>query len=76
MNERPSRQERKEYRAAETRIRESILLKDVLPNHTYPGRDEDLTTIRRYHGRYGIPELGLWARARRLLGGGARKGAR
>ena len=64
---RPSRQERREYRAAEDRVRESILLRDVLPNHTYPRRDEDLATIKAYHDRYGVPDVGLWARARRLL---------
>ena len=66
---RPSRQERREYREAENRIRESILLRDVLPNHTYPRHAEDLETIRNYHSRYGIPALGLWARAKRLMGG-------
>ena len=66
---RPSRQERREYREAENRIRESILLRDVLQGHTYPRRDEDLQTIKEYHNRYGIPELGLWARAKKLLGG-------
>ena len=66
---RPTREERREYRAAEGRIKESILLKDVLPNHSYPGRDEDFATIRRYHSRYGVPELGLWARAKKLLRG-------
>ena len=66
---RPSRRERREYRAAEDRIRESILLRDVLPNHTYPRRDEDLEVIHAYHSKYGIPELGLWARAKRLLEG-------
>ena len=66
---RPTREERREYRAAEGRIKESILLKDVLPGHSYPGRDEDFATIRRYHSRYGVPELGLWARAKKLLRG-------
>ena len=66
---RPSRQERREYREAENRIRQSILLRDALPDHTYPGRDEDLQTIHNYHSRYGIPELGLWARAKKLLRG-------
>jgi hypothetical protein len=66
---RPSREERREYRAAENRIKESILLRDILPGHRYPGREEDLQTIRRYHGLYGIPDIGLWARAKKLLGG-------
>jgi hypothetical protein len=65
----PSRAERRAYRAAENRLRESILVRDVLPNHTYPRHAEDLETIRSYHSEYGIPDLGLWARARRLMGG-------
>ena len=69
VSKRPSRQERREYRAAEGRIKESILLRDVLPNHSYPGRGEDFATIRRYHSRYGIPTIGLWARAKKLLRG-------
>ena len=56
---RPTGQERRAYRSAEARIRESILLRDVLPGHTYPGREEDLRTIKEYHGRYGIPSVGL-----------------
>lgn len=66
---RPSRQERRAYREAENRLRESILLRDVLPGHTYPLYDEDCETIRTYHNRYGVPEIGLWARARKLLSG-------
>ncbi len=66
---RPTGQEREAYRAAEARIKESILLRDILPSHTYPGRGEDLATIKEYHSRYGIPELGLWARAKKLLRG-------
>ena len=66
---RPSRQERRAYREAENRMRESILLRDVLPDHNYPGRDEDLQTIHSYHSRFGIPPLDLWARAKKILGG-------
>ena len=66
---RPTRTERGAYREAENRIRESILLRDVLPNHTYPRHAEDLETIRSYHSKHGIPDVGLWARARRLMGG-------
>jgi hypothetical protein len=68
---RSSATERREYRAAENRIKESILLRDILPGHRYPGREEDLRTIRNYHSKYGIPDIGLWARAKKLLGGGA-----
>jgi hypothetical protein len=67
---RPSREERKEYRAAENRIRESILLRDILPGQSYPGREEDLQTIHAYHSKFGVPELGLWSRVQRLMGGG------
>ena len=66
---RPTRAERRAYRGAENRIRESILLRGALPNHTYPRHAEDLETIRTYHSKYGIPNVGLWARARRLVGG-------
>jgi hypothetical protein len=66
---RPTRAERRAYCAAENRLRESIELREALPNHTYPRYAEDLETIRNYHSKYGIPDLGLWARARRLIGG-------
>jgi hypothetical protein len=69
VSPRPSRQERKAYRAAENRIKESILLRDILPQHRYPQYEEDRETIRSYHRRYGVPALGLFARARRLLEG-------
>jgi hypothetical protein len=65
---RPTRAERREYRRAEARIRESILLRDILPDHTYPHRDEDLQLIHDYHSAYGIPEVGLWDRAKKLVG--------
>ena len=64
---RPTRAERRAYRAAENRLRESILVRDVLPNHTYPRHAEDLETIHRYHSRFGIPEVGLFERVRRLM---------
>ncbi len=66
---RPTRAERRAYRAAENRLKESIAVRAALPDHTYPGRDEDLETIRNYHSKYGIPDIGLWARAKRLIGG-------
>lgn len=53
---------RKEYKAAEARIRESIKLQaDGLP-HTYPGRKQDLDTMREYHAVHGWPHLSLWDR--------------
>ncbi len=64
---RPTRAERRAYRAAENRLRESILVRDVLPNHTYPRHRKDLETINRYHSRYGIPDVGLFERVRRLM---------
>jgi hypothetical protein len=69
VGSRPTRVERRAYREAENRLRESILLRDVLPNHTYPRRAEDLQTIRNYHSKDGVPDVGLWARAKRLIGG-------
>ena len=70
---RPSRQERREYRTAENRLQESILLRDVLPGHRYPLYEEDLATLKRYHSKYGIPSVGLWARAKKLLSAGVKK---
>jgi hypothetical protein len=67
---RPSAQEKRAYRAAENRIRESIVLREVLPGHSYPGREEDLELMRSYHQRYGMPDLGLMQRVRRLVGRG------
>ena len=65
---RPSRQERREYREAENRLKESILLRDLLPQHRYPLYEEDLETLRRYHSKYGVPGVGLMARVKKLLG--------
>ena len=64
---RPTGQEKRAYRSAQARIKESIALRDLLPGHTYPGRESDLELMRRYHEQYGVPEMGLWARVRRLL---------
>lgn len=62
----------REYREAEGRLKESIKLRrGGLSYHDYPGRDEDLRTMRRHHERMGEvpPERGLAARWRRLVGG-------
>jgi len=67
---RPSSEERRAYRAAENRLKESILLRDVMPEHRYPRHQEDLETMRRYHRAYGMPDVGLMARLKRLVGGG------
>ena len=64
---RPTRAERRVYRAAENRLKESIAVRDALPSHTYPRHAEDLEVIRNYHSKYGIPDIGLWARAKRLM---------
>ena len=61
---------RREYQAAEGRLKESInLRRSGLPNHTYPGRDEDLQTMRSHHEAAGEipPERGLSAWWRRLV---------
>ena len=53
----------REYDRAEARVRESIALRcEGFGGHTYPGRDEDLETIRAYHGAHGIPPSGFFAR--------------
>ncbi len=65
----------KEYRKAESRIRESIKLRRAgLHDHNYPRRGEDLETMRRHHEQHGIPPAGLWARVKRWIGGGASVG--
>ena len=64
---RPTGEERRAYRSAEGRVKESILLRDLLPGHTYPRHGEDLELMRRYHEQYGVPTMGLWSRVRRLL---------
>ncbi len=51
------------YREAEARLRQSLALRvGGLPRHTYPGRDEDLETMRRYHAERGVPPAGFFAR--------------
>ena len=52
---RPSVEEKRAYRVAEDRLRESITLRDMLPGHTYPERAEDLRIMRRFHAEHGIP---------------------
>ncbi len=66
---------RKEYSRAEGRIRESVILRRAGLDHTYPGRDEDLDTMRRHHERLGEipPEYGFFAWWRRFVGGRGRK---
>lgn len=58
------------YRKAEGRLRESIKCRaGGIWNHTYPGREEDLKTLRLYHAEHGIPERGLLAGCRRIWEG-------
>ena len=50
---------------AEGRLKESLWLRcNGLPLHDYPGRQDDLRTIRAYHAAHGIPPQGsvrrLW----------------
>jgi hypothetical protein len=52
-----------EYDRAEARIEESIALRcEGFRDHTYPGRDEDLATIRAYIAQHGLPPSGFFAR--------------
>jgi len=62
---------RRESARAEGRIRESIDLRGAGLDHTYPGRDEDLETMRRHHELLGEipPERGFFAWWRRFVGG-------
>lgn len=54
---------RREYRAAEERIKESVALRRAgFPNHTYPTRRQDLETMLEYHDEHGMPQATLWGR--------------
>lgn len=59
----------KEYKRAESRLKESIKLRRDGYPHDYPRRGEDLETMRHHHAEHGIPPAGFWPRLRRLLGG-------
>jgi len=62
---------RREYAKAEGRIRESVILRRAGLDHTYPGREEDLDTMRKHHEILGEipPERGFYAWWRRIVGG-------
>jgi hypothetical protein len=62
---------RRDYARAESRIRESVILRRAGVDHTYPGRADDLQTMRRCHEQLGEvpPESGLYAWWRRVVGG-------
>ncbi len=48
-----------EFRAAERRLRESLWIRELVPFHTYPQREEDMFTISRFTDTYGLPPLSL-----------------
>ncbi len=61
---------RREYARAEQRLKRSIALRcEGLP-HEYPGRGDDLDTLRRHHEKLGEipPETGLYSWWRRFFG--------
>ncbi len=62
---------RREYAKAEGRIRESVILRRAGLDHTYPGREEDLDTMRKHHEILGEipPERGFFKWWRRIVGG-------
>jgi hypothetical protein len=62
---------RREYAKAESRIKESIILRSAGLDHTYPGRDEDLDLMRRHHELIGEipPERGFYSWWRKFVGG-------
>jgi hypothetical protein len=52
-----------DYNRAEGRLKESIWLRcNGIPTHDYPGRKDDLATIRAYHSAHGIPPAGFFER--------------
>jgi hypothetical protein len=61
---------RKEYSRAEGRLKRSIALRREGLPHEYPGRADDLQTLRAHHQRLGEipPETGLYAWWRRFFG--------
>jgi hypothetical protein len=61
---------RRDYARAESRIRESVILRRAGLDHTYPGREADLDTMRRHHEQLGEipPERGFYAWWRRFFG--------
>ncbi len=65
---------RREYARAESRIRESVILRRAGLDHTYPGREADLDTMRKHHEILGEipPERGFFKWWRRIVGGRGR----
>jgi hypothetical protein len=63
----------RQYNQAEARLKESVLLRvHGIPTHHYPGRQDDLETIQRFHYHYGIPLMGTIKRLWRWLSLGLR----
>jgi hypothetical protein len=64
---------RKEYGQAEQRLKRSIASRRAGLPHNYPGRADDLDTMRAHHSKLGEipPERGFYAWWRRWVGGRA-----
>jgi len=60
----------KEFKAAEARLKESVIVCSDLPDHTYPKKVENLRTIKRFVDYFGLPPEGGRGFLRWLLGGG------
>jgi hypothetical protein len=61
----------RDYARAEGRLKESIWIRCTgLPQHDYPGRGEDLATIRNFHAAHGVPPAGFFRRLGWWLRGG------
>jgi len=67
---------RREYSRAEQRLKRSIALRREGLPHEYPGRDDDLSTMKAHHARLGEipPESGLYGWWRRHFGRRGREG--
>jgi hypothetical protein len=64
---------RRQYAQAESRIRESVILRRAGLDHTYAGRAEDLEIMRVHHERLGQipPYKNFFSWWRRFFGRGA-----
>ncbi len=65
---------RRQYARAEGRIRESVILRHAGLPHDYPGRADDLDTMKAHHSKLGEipPSSGLYSWWRRFFGRGGR----
>jgi len=68
---------RKQYGKAEQRLKRSIASRRAGLPHEYPGRADDLETMRKHHEQLGEipPERGFYAYWRRFFGRQGRGGA-